>query len=206
LAEKPDNLSDAESAAAPTGGLEALHFLTKANIRSGQTVLVNGAGGSIGTFGVQLAKYYGAQVTGVDSAEKLDMLRSIGADRVIDYKKVDFVDSAEKYDVIFDVVGKRSLASTTRALKENGIYLLGNPDLPQMLQAPWISRTTGKRVVIGAADRKKEDLLMLKGLLETGRLKTVIDRSYPLEQMVEAHRYVDNGHKKGNLIIAVDTR
>jgi NADPH:quinone reductase-like Zn-dependent oxidoreductase len=152
------------AAAVPTGGLEALHFLRKANIQSGQKVLIIGAGGSIGTFAVQLARYFGAEVTGVDSPGKLDMLRSIGADHVIDYTREDFTKSAEAYDVIFDVMGKSSFSGCVRSLKQNGRFLLGNPGLIQIVRGRWISMRSSKKVIIGAAIQKTEDLIFLKEL------------------------------------------
>jgi len=203
LASKPTNMTYEEAAAVPTGGLEALHFLRKGNIQSGQKVLIIGAGGSIGTFAVQLARYFGAEVTGVDSTGKLDMLRSIGADYVIDYTQEDFTKSAETYDVIIDVMGKSSFSGSVRSLKQNGRYLLGNAGLTQMVRGRWTSMRSSKKVIIGAANQKTEDLLFLKELIEAGKIKPVIDRRYPLEQMAEAHRYVDKGHKRGSVVITV---
>jgi NADPH:quinone reductase-like Zn-dependent oxidoreductase len=204
LAIKPVNSTYEEAAAVPTGGLEALHFLRKGNIQSGQKVLIIGAGGSIGTFAVQLARYFGAEVTGVDSAGKLDMLRSIGAEHVIDYTREDFTKSAETYDVIFDVMGKSSFSGAIRSLKQNGRFLLGNPGLSQMVRGRWTSMRSSKKVIFGAANQRNEDLLFLKELIEAGKIKSVIDRYYPLEQIAEAHRYVDTGHKKGNVVITVE--
>jgi len=205
LAIKPANMTYEEAAAVPFGGLEALHFLRKGNIQSGQKVLINGAGGSIGTFAVQLAKYFGAGgVTGVDSTGKLDMLRSIGADQVIDYTQEDFTKSGETYDVIFDVVGKSSFSGCIRSLKKKGFYLLANPGLSQMVRGRWTSMTSSKKVIFGAASPKTEDLIFLKELIEAGKIKSVIDRRYPLEQTVEAHRYVEKGHKKGNVVITLE--
>ena len=204
LAIKPVNMTYEEAAAVPTGGLEALHFLRKGNIQSGQKVLIIGAGGSIGTFAVQLARYFGAEVTGVDSTGKLDMLRSIGADHVIDYTQEDFTKSGETYDVIFDVMGKSSFSGSIRSLKQNGRYLLGNPGLSQMVRGRWTSMRSSKKVIIGAANQKNEDLVFLKELIEAGKIKSVIDRRYPLEQIAEAHRYVDTGQKKGNVVITVE--
>ena len=164
LAIKPANMTYEEAAAVPVGGLEALHFLRKGNIQSGQKVLINGAGGSIGTFAVQLAKYFGAEVTGVDSTGKLDMLRSIGADHVIDYTQEDFTKSGETYDVIFDVIGKSSFSGSVRSLKQNGRYLLANPGLSQMVRGRWTSMRSSKKVIVGAASQKTEDLIFLKEL------------------------------------------
>jgi 2-desacetyl-2-hydroxyethyl bacteriochlorophyllide A dehydrogenase len=203
LAIKPAIMTCEEAAAVPVGGLEALHFLRKGNIQSGQKVLINGAGGSIGTFAVQLAKSFGAEVTGVDSTGKLDMLRSIGADQVIDYPQADFTKSGETYDVIFDVVGKSSFSRSVRSLKQNGRYLLANAGLSQRVRGRWTSMRSSKKVIFGAASEKTEDLIFLKELIEAGKIKSVIDRCYPLEQTAEAHRYVETGHKKGNVVITV---
>ena len=204
LAIKPTNMTYEEAAAVPTGGLEALHFLRKGSIQNGETVLINGAGGGIGTAAVQLAKYFGAQVTAVDSTGKLDMLRALGADHVIDYAQEDFSKGGETYDVILDVVGKDSFARCIKALKPNGRYLMANPRLRSIVRGMWISRSSSKKVIADFAGRKLEDLLHLKELIEAGKLKTVIDRHYPLEQTVEAHRYVETGQKKGNVVITVE--
>lgn len=203
LAIKPANLTYAEAAAVPVGGLEALHFVRTTNIQSGEKVLINGAGGSIGTMAIQLAKVRGAEVTAVDSNEKLDMLRSIGADHVIDYTRADFTEGGQAYDVIIDVVGKSSVSRSLSSLKENGRYFLGNAGLSQTLRARWTS-TGGKQVILGTSSQKAEDLLFLKDLIEAGKLKPVIDRRYPLEQMAEAHRCVDTGRKKGNVVVTVE--
>jgi 2-desacetyl-2-hydroxyethyl bacteriochlorophyllide A dehydrogenase len=204
VAIKPANMTYEEAAAVPTGGLEALHFLSKGNIQSGQKVLIIGAGGSIGSFAVQLATYFGAEVTGVDSTRKLDMLRSIGADQVIDYTQEDFTKSGETYDVIFDVVGKSSFSGSIRSLKQNGRYLLANPGLSQMVRGLWTTMRSSKKVIFGAASQKTEDLIFLKELIEAGKIKSVIDRRYPLEQTAEAHRYVETGQKKGNVVITLE--
>jgi len=211
LAIKPTNMNYEEAAVVPTGGLNALHFIRdKAKIQSGEKVLINGACGNIGGFAVQLAKYYGAEVTAVDSTEKLDTLRSIGADLVIDYTKSDFTKNGKTYDVIFDVVGKGSFSGIVRSLKQNGRYLLANPSLLHMIRAPWTSMMSslsagqaGKKVIFEFAGQKPEDLISLKELIEAGMIRSVIDRRYPLEQIVEAHRYVGEGHKKGNVVITV---
>jgi len=204
---KPANMTYEEAAAVPVGGLEALHFLRQGNIQSGQKVLINGAGGTIGLFAVQLAKYFGAEVTGVDSTRKLDMLRSIGADQVIDYTQEDFTKIGQSYDFILDVVSMSSFSGSIRSLKQNGRYLIANPGLSQMVRGRWtsmISRQTGKKVIFGAAYPKSEDLIFLKELIEAGKIESVIDRCYPLEQIPEAHRYVETGHKKGNVVITVE--
>ena len=199
LAKKPNNMTYEEAAAVPVGGLEALHFAGNENIQSGQEILINGAGGTIGTFAVQLAKYFGAEVTGVDSTAKLDMLLSIGADHVIDYTKEDFTKSGESYDVILDVVGKRSLSDFKNSLKKNGLLLLANPKLSHIIRG----RLSSMRVKAGTSNPKTEDLIFLKELIEEGKLKSVIDRTYPLEQTAEAHRYVETGDKKGHVVITV---
>ncbi len=201
LAIKPANITYEEAAAIPLGGLEAVHFLGNANMQKGQKVLIVGAGGSIGTIAVQLARYYGAEVTGVDSTEKLDMLSSIGTDHVIDYTREDFTRNGETYDVIYDVVGKSPFSRSIRSLHENGRYLLGNPGISQMVRGRWTSMTNSRKVISGAGSQKLADLLFLKGLIEEGKIKPVIDKRYPLEQIAEAHRYVEAGHKKGNVVI-----
>jgi NADPH:quinone reductase-like Zn-dependent oxidoreductase len=199
----PANLSYEEAAAIPYGGGEALQFLRKANVRSGQRVLINGAGGSFGTFAVQLAKVLGAHVTAVDSAPKLEMLRTIGADRVIDYSQEDFTDSPEAYDVIFDVVRDTPSGRMVRSLTENGCLLMANPGFLQIVRARWASRRSKKRVSFAASSGTSEDLAYLRDLVEEGKLRPVIDRRFPLEQMVEAHRYAETGHKLGNIVIVV---
>jgi 2-desacetyl-2-hydroxyethyl bacteriochlorophyllide A dehydrogenase len=204
LAIKPTNMTYEEAAAVPVGGLEALHFLRKGNIQSGQKVLIVGAGGSIGTFAVQLARYFGAEVTGVDSRGKLDTLRSIGADHVMDYTQEDFTQSGETYDVIFDVMGKASFSGSIKSLTQSGRYLLANAGLSQRVRGRWTSLTGSKQVIVGAGSSKTEDLIFLKELIEAGKLKSVIDRCYPLEQTAEAHRYVETGHKKGNVVLTVE--
>ncbi len=171
-----------EAAAVPTGGLNALHYLRKANIQSGEKVLINGASGNIGSFAVQLAKYFGAEVTGVDSTGKLDMLRSIGADHVIDYTQEDFTKNGETYNVIFDVVAKSSFSRSVRSLKKNGRYILANPRGLQMARGLWTSMISSKKVIFEFASYKAEDLIFLKELIEAGKIKSVIDRHYPLDQ------------------------
>jgi NADPH:quinone reductase-like Zn-dependent oxidoreductase len=200
---KPANMSFEEAAAVPTGGLEALHFLRRGNIQPGNKVLINGAGGSIGTFGVQLARHFGAEVTAVDSTGKLEMLRSIGADHIIDYTQEDFTKNGQMYDLIFDVVGKSPYSRSLKSLKENGVYLIANPQLSKIIRGKWTSTFSSKQVVLETTVQKTEDLLFLRELIEAGKIKTVIDRRYPLEQTAEAHRFVETGMKKGNLIITV---
>ncbi len=203
IATMPANLDYAEAAAVPYGGGEALAFLRKADVRSGQRVLVNGAGGSFGTFAVQLAKVLGAHVTAVDSAPKLEMLRSIGADRVIDHAVEDFTAGRDTWDVIFDVVRGTPSARMVRRLTESGWLLMANPGFLQIVRARWAARGSGKRVSIAGSGGTREDLAYLRGLVETGRLHPVIDRRFPFEQMVEAHRYAETGRKLGNIVVVV---
>ena len=206
LALKPPNLTYEEAATLSIGGLEAAYFLRKADIQSGERVLICGAGGSIGTFAIQLAKYFGADVTGVDSGGKLDMLRSIGADHVIDYTREDFTKRRETYDVIFDVVGKTSFPRSMRALAPGGRYLIGNLRLSYWLRGRWTARRSSKKLILWAArtaGEYTEDINFLKELIEAGKIKPVIDRCYTLGQIADAHRYVDKGHKKGNVAITV---
>lgn len=186
VVKKPENMDYEEAAAGTaTGGITAREVLKKAGIQNGHKVLIYGASGSVGIFAVQLAKYHGAEVTGVCSTGNLDMVRSLGADRVIDYTKEDIADSGESYDVIFDAVDKLPRSSGRKSLKENGVYLNVNKD-----------SGSGTGITI-------DDLNFLKDLIEGGKIKTVIDRRFPLEEMIDAHRYVEKGHKKGHVVVTV---
>jgi NADPH:quinone reductase-like Zn-dependent oxidoreductase len=199
---KPANMTFEEAATVPFGARDALHFLRLGELRPGQKILINGAGGSIGTFAVQLAKLDGAKVTAVDSAPKLDMLRALGADHVVDYTREDFTKSGEIFDVIFDVVGTVRFSHGNRVLKADGTYLLANP-ASQILPGLWTQMTSKKKVIMQAASGSIGDLDYLKKLIEEGKIRTVIDRAFPLEEIAEAHRYVEAGGKKGNVVITV---
>jgi NADPH:quinone reductase-like Zn-dependent oxidoreductase len=203
LAIKPANVTFEEAAAIPFGGNTALYFLRKGNIQIGQRVLVYGASGSVGTFAVQLAKYFGAEVFGVCSTTNLQLVKSLGADTVIDYTKEDFSKNGQTYDVIFDAVGKSSFSACIKSLKKEGTYLQAVAAPARGVRMRWTSMISRKRLIGGLATPKTENLIYLKELVEAGKIKPVIDRQYPLEQIVEAHRYVDKGHKKGNVVITV---
>ena len=200
---KPINMTYEEAAAVPIGGCTALYFLKEANIQKGQKVLIYGASGSVGTFAVQLAKYFGTEVTAVCSTSNLELVKSLGADKVIDYKKEDFTKRGEKYDIILDTVGKSPYSGSIKSLKKEGYYLQVNAGLLQMIRGVLTNMTTRKKVVGGIASSKKGSLEFLKGLIEEGKIKSVIDRNYQFDQIVEAHRYVEKGHKKGNVTITV---
>jgi NADPH:quinone reductase-like Zn-dependent oxidoreductase len=204
IAIKPANMTYDEAAAVPVGARAALHFLRKADIKSGQKVLVYGASGSVGTFAVQLAKYYGAGVTGVCSGSNVGLVRSLGADKVIDYTRENFAAAGPIYDVIFVAVDKDTFTDCMKALKPKGIYL--NVTTPvRTPRMRWTALTGDKTIVTGEhPSQSADDLVFLRGLIEQGLLRSAIDRSYPLEQIVEAHRYVDQGHKRGNVVIAVN--
>jgi len=204
LTTKPANLTHAEAAAIPNGALTALTFLKKlANVQPGQKILIIGASGSVGSAAVQIAKYLGAEVTGVCSTANVKLVKTLGADRVIDYTREDFTKSGQTYDVIFDTVGKTSFSKCKNALNPQGRYLAGAPGLPEFGQMLWTSIMGGKKVLAGMSSERKEDLIIIKELVEAGKIKPVIDRCYPLEQTAEAHRYVDQGHKKGNVVITI---
>jgi len=200
LAIKPVNMSYEEAAAVPVGGLEALQYLRKANIQSGQKVLIIGASGTIGTFAIQLAKFYGAEVIGVGNPTSLELMKSLGAAKVIDYTTENFTNSGETYDVIFEIVGKSSFSDLKKSLKTNGILLLANA----MKSSPNRREKSSTKIIARNIDQKPADLIFLKELIEAGKIKTVIDKRYPLEQVAEAHEYVETGHKTGNVVINVE--
>jgi NADPH:quinone reductase-like Zn-dependent oxidoreductase len=201
---KPAKMTYEEAATLPFGGLSALFFLRDlGRVRPGQKVLIYGASGSVGTAAVQLARHFGAQVTGVCSTTNLALVRSLGAHKVIDYTKEDFARAGETYDVVFDTVGKTSFSRCKGLLTPKGRYLPAVAGLWQFVRTPLTSMMGGKRLLTGIAPGRKEGLVFLNGLVEAGQLRAVIDRRYPLDQIVEAHRYVEQGHKKGNVVIHV---
>jgi len=200
---KPKNITHDEAAVIPFGGNTALHFIQKAGIKQGQKVLINGASGAVGTAAVQLAKFYGATVTGVCSTANLKLVESLGADRVIDYTQEQFTDNGETYDVIFDTVDQISFSRALRSLSKEGTLILGASGLSGMLQGMWTSATTRKKVLAGVAKETASNIAFLRDLVESGKLKPVTDRIYSPEQTAEAHTYVEQGHKKGNVAIAM---
>jgi NADPH:quinone reductase-like Zn-dependent oxidoreductase len=201
---KPATASYEEAAAIPFGGISALHYLRRANIQAGQNVLIYGASGSVGTFAVQLARHFGARVTGVCSGANLELVKSLGADEVVDYTKKDFSKARHAYDIVFDTVGKSGYWRSLRSLKRGGVFAFAASGLlTPTLGSAW-ARLMGAATLIGGIARMKAgDLLFLKQLIEAGKIRTVIDRTYPLEQIVEAHRYVETGRKKGNVAITI---
>jgi len=203
VAPKPANMTYEEAAAVPYGALTALNLLRKVAIQSGQKVLINGASGGIGSAAVQLAKYYGAEVTGVCGTPRLGFVKSLGADKVIDYTQEDFTRSGQTYDLIFDILGKSSFSRCKSSLTPNGRYLLASFKMKQLFQMLWTSMLGSQKVICALSSEKLEDLLFIKDLVEAGKIKSIIDRCYPLEQIAEAHRYIEKGHKKGNVVITV---
>ncbi len=205
ITEIPEKMKFEEVTPLFFGGHTALHFLRKGNIQKGQKVIVYGASGSIGTYAVQLAKYFGAEVTGVCSTANLELVRSLGADSVIDYTKEDFTRNGEIYDIIFDTVGESPFSCSLKSLSKNGYYLRAvHMKLTSILRGMWVSVLSKKKVIGGVAHEFKEDLDFLTKLYSEGHIKPVIDRTYPIEEIVEAHRHVDNGHKKGNVVIKIE--
>ncbi|MBL7135796.1 MAG: NAD(P)-dependent alcohol dehydrogenase [Candidatus Marinimicrobia bacterium] len=212
VAIKPANMTYKEAATVPYGAIMALSLLRKVNIQPGQKVLVNGSSGGIGSAAVQLAKsHFGAEVTGVCSTPRLELVKSLGADKVIDYTQEDFTKNGERYDLIFDILGKSSFSGCKSSLKQNGRYLLASFKMRQLFQMLRTSiigslpvRQASKKVICAMATDKAEDLIFIKELVEAGKIKSVIDRRYPLEQTAEAHRYVEKGHKKGSVVITLE--
>ena len=201
---KPINMTYEEAAAVPYGALTALSLLRKANIQPGQKVLINGASGNIGAAAVQLAKYFGAEVTGVCGTPRLGFVRALGADQVIDYTREDFTQNGETYDLIFDILGKSSFSRCQNSLKPNGIYLLASFKTRQLFQMYRTSRKPGKKVICALSSENPKDLVFIRELVEAGKIKSILDRCYPLEQAAEAHRYVETGGKTGSVIITVN--
>ncbi len=203
LALKPTGITHAQAAAIPFGGVTAWHFIKKANIKPGQKVIIVGASGAVGSAAVQLAKALGADVTGVCSTANIALVKSLGADKVIDYTQEDFTQNGEMYDVIFDTVKTIHVSSSLKSLNKNGVMILSAAGMSEMLQGLWISKTSSKKVLTGVISHTAADIIFLKELIEIGKLKAIIDRTYPLEQIAEAHAYVEKGHKKGNVIINI---
>lgn len=203
LAKKPANISFEEAAALCFGGTTALDFFRRGNLRKAERLLVNGASGAVGTAAVQLAKYLGAHVTAICSTAKLELVHSLGADVVIDYTRDDFTQNGETYDLIMDTAGTAPLARCRASLKPGGRFLMVLGGLPDMLGGLWVNMTSDVKVVSGVARVRTEDVNLLAELAGTGKYRSIIDRTYPLERIVEAHAYVDEGHKKGNVVITV---
>jgi NADPH:quinone reductase-like Zn-dependent oxidoreductase len=206
LALKPVNISNEEAAVIPYGAIMSLNLLKKVNIQSGQKVLINGASGSIGSFAVQFAKYYGADVTGVCGTPRIDFVKALGADKVIDYRKEDFTRNNEKYDIIFDVLGKSSFAKCKKVLNENGRYLLASFKLKQLWQMLQTKLAGNKRVICALSVDKPENLEFIRELVEKEKIKSIVDRIFEMEQAAEAHRYVESGEKKGSIVISMNHR
>ena len=206
LARKPANMNYEEAAVVPYGAIMALNLLRKANLQPGQKVLINGASGGIGSAAVQIARSFGAEVTGVCAAPRLAFVKSLGAARVIDYTKEDFTHNGETYDLIFDILGKSSFSRCQNSLKKKGRYLLASFKMKQLLQMLWTSFSGNQKVICAIAPGSTEDLNSVKELIEAGKIKAIIDRRFPLEQAAEAHRYVETGQKKGNVVITVEPK
>ena len=203
ISAKPSNMSFEEAAAVPLGGLNAFHFLRLARVQKGEKVLINGAGGSIGTFAVQIAKDMGAEVTAVDSGIKQNMLRRIGADHFFDYTTEDFTKSGQRYDVIFDMVARSSYSGCVATLNPKGRYVMGNPRLWDMLRSAVTSVFTDKKAIFAFAGETEEELLALKEMIEDGKIKSTVDRVYPMERVAEAHRRVETEQRLGSVVIAL---
>jgi NADPH:quinone reductase-like Zn-dependent oxidoreductase len=203
LALKPANITHLQAATIPFGAITALYFLKKAGFKYGQKVLIYGASGAVGSAAVQLAKFFGTDVTGVCSTSNIGLVKSLGANKVIDYTKEDFTTHGDTYDVIFETVNKLSFSASSKSLKKNGTLILGASGLYQQLRGVWTSKTSSQKIISGMISQNTDDIVFLKELIERGFYKPVVDRTYPLEQIVEAHTYAEQGHKKGNVAITV---
>lgn len=204
LAIKPSNMTFEEAAGVPYGALMALSLLRRVNIQPGQKVLINGASGGIGSAAVQIARSLGVEVTGVCSTSKVEFVKSLGADKVFDYTKEDFTQNGETYDLIFDILGRSSIPRCKSSLKQNGIHLFASFKMKQLFQMLWTSRSGGKKVICAFGPGSVDDLNTIKEMIEAGKIKPFVDRCYPLEQIAEAHRYVEQGHKMGNVVITME--
>ena len=204
MVSKPSNMTFVEAAAVPLGALNALHFMRRAQIKQGERVLVNGAGGSIGLFAVQIAKSWGATVTAVDSGIKEDMLRSIGADHFVDYQRQNISSLNEKYDIILDMVTRSSYDGCLGLLTSGGRYLMANPRLSDMLRAPWTNKFTNKKVIFAFARESEAELLALKEMIEAGQIRSVVDKVYSMDQAAEAHQRVETEQRIGSIVISLE--
>ena len=203
MTRKPPNVTYEAATVLPVAGQNALHFLREAGIQPGQDVLIFGSTGSIGTVAVQLAKHFGANVTAVCSTGKIELVESLGADHIIDYTKEDFTQNGLRYDIIFDTIGKSSFSRSMTSLKDDGVYIQANPSMSDMVRGPIASRRSDKRVILKFAGDSSEDLAYLAKLAAEGKIRSIIDRAYPLEEAVDAHRYTEEGHKAGNVILTM---
>lgn len=201
---KPGNMTFAEAATVPGGALYALNLLRKVDIQSGQKALINGASGGIGSNAVQLAKHYGAEVTGVCSTPRVDLVRALGADHVIDYTIEDFTQNGRTYDVIFDVLGKSSFSQCKNSLSENGVYLLASFKTPQLWQMLTTPMRSGKKVICALSSETRADLLHIKELVEAGKIKSIVDKCFPQEETAKAHRYLESGRRTGHVAITLE--
>ncbi len=204
IALKPNNLTFEQASSIPQGALTALYFLRKANIQPGQKVLIFGASGGVGSFGVQIAKLFDAEVSGVCSTKKMDYVKSLGADKVIDYTKEDFTKNRDKYDVIFDTNGKSSISKSKKSLKKEGYYVFATFGLLKLFQILWLKITTNKNTVLGLLEDKAEDLIYIKELIEQEKIKTVVDKIFVAEKAAKAHEYIEKGTKKGHVVITFE--
>ena len=201
---KPSNMTFEEAAVVPYGGIMALSLLRKVNLQRGQKILINGASGGIGSAAVQIARHhFGAEVTGVCGTPRLEFVKALGAAKVIDYTKEDFTQNGETYDVIFDILGKSSFSRCKNSLKPDGIHLFASFKMRHLVQMLWTSMTGGQKVICALAPGSTEDLISVKELAESGKIKAIIDKCYPLDQIAEAHRYVEKGLKKGQIVISL---